>query len=41
MLQIDPIQFITQAVALAAWVCIAAAIYAAVEQFVDARQDKS
>jgi hypothetical protein len=39
MLQIDPIQFITQAVALAAWVCIAAAIYAVVERLIDARQD--
>jgi hypothetical protein len=39
MLQIDPIQFITQAVALSVWVLIAAAVYSVVEKFVDARQD--
>jgi hypothetical protein len=40
MLQIDPIQFITQAIALSVWVCIAAAIYSVVEKLVDAQQDK-
>jgi hypothetical protein len=35
MLQIDPVQFIIQAVALAAWVCLAAAIYSAVEKLFD------
>ena len=40
MLQIDPVQFITQAIALAVWVLLAAAVYSAVEQLVDAQQDK-
>jgi hypothetical protein len=40
MLQIDPIQFITQAIALSVWVMIAAAVYSVVEQLVDAQQDK-
>jgi hypothetical protein len=40
MLQIDPVQFLTQAIALAAWVCIAAAIYSVCERYFDAAGDK-
>jgi len=32
MLQIDLIQFLTQAAGLIAWVCVAAAVYAVIEK---------
>jgi hypothetical protein len=41
MLQIDPIQFITQAVALSIWVVLAAGIYSVVEKLFVSDQDKT
>jgi len=34
MIQIDPIQFLIQIAALGAWICLAAAVYALVENMV-------
>jgi hypothetical protein len=34
MIQIDPIQFLIQVAGLGAWICLAAAIYALVENMV-------
>jgi hypothetical protein len=31
MIYIDPIQYLTQVAALGAWICLAAAVYAVVE----------
>jgi hypothetical protein len=36
-MQIDFIQFLTQAAALAIWVCIAAALYSLGEKFIEGR----
>ena len=39
MLQIDPLQFLFQAVALSAWVCIAAGLYSVVEKWLATNRD--
>jgi hypothetical protein len=41
MLQIDPVQFLTQAIALSIWVVLAAAVYSVVENLLSARREKS
>jgi hypothetical protein len=38
VLQINYTTFLMQGLALAAWVCIAAALYAVVENFIEKRQ---
>jgi hypothetical protein len=38
VLQINWMQFLTQAVALGIWVCIAASLYAVAENFIEGRK---